>query len=1627
MTPSYPLRTLPELIWARAGEAPDATAVRQWHHELTYRQLVAGAHQVANELAGAGADVESRVVVCVTRRPHLVTAVLGVLAAGAAYVPIDPYHPARRRGMILADSGAKVAVVDEEGRRALADTNLTLIDVPAAVDADAIPPVPVTGLHVDNAAYVLYTSGSTGQPKGVVVSHRSVVAFVTNAAAVGGVDASTRGIGFGTLSFDVSVLDLFTPLIQGGTVCLVPEADRADAVRLQRFLAAHRVTWGFLAPALLALLAPEHLPDLGCVIVGGEASAPDQVARWARHGRRFLNWYGPTEATVSVTGSQLSGEWTRPLPIGRPMANHRCYVLDGDLAMVPPGEPGELYVSGVGLARGYIGRPAMTALRFVPDPFADEPGTRMYATGDRVAWEPDGRLAFLGRTDGQVKISGQRVEIGEIDFVLRGHPDVAQAAVEAVDGPHGAELVAYLTPQTAPDATAMAAYCADRLPRYMVPRRIVRLAALALNPSSKVDFPAMRHLLATPAATADAHIWETETQQAVATAWEAVLQAGEPAPEHDFLGSGGDSLLAMRLVGRLRADLGRDLAVADVFTAGTFGDLVAAVDAAPRLVATGPTPHHPPALSAAQRRLWFIDRLAPHTPAYHIAVAERLRGPLDIDALGRAWGEVLRRHETLRWRVPDRDGVPYVAVMPPQQTALTAEEIDGAAVERVLHHEASRPFDLAGGPLWRIRLLRTGPDEHVLAITVHHIVFDGWSLEVLYRDLAAAYAGGTLDAPLQYGDYVAWLDDDREQDTFDWWLDRLSGIPAVLDLPRDRARPAVSSFRGAQASTVLAAGLTGGVRGLALELDVTAHAVLLAAFGVLLARLAGQPDLLVGVPVADRRHPDLDDLVGFFVDTVAVRLDASGDLDFATVTKRAHSAVLDAMAHRSVPFERLVDGLKVPRDLSRNPLVQVMFNMYNFASTRPHLAGIDAEELPAGLPGSLFDLTLYAVERDDEIMLQAVYNPDLYDAARIDALLDSFVTLVAALVEAPAAPVGAAPARPAASTLPDLTTPLPPATTVDGLVALVGKAASDHADDIAVQGVDRTLTYRALQTRSASVATALRTADGGVGVLAARTEELPAVLLGGLASGRRFLVLDPAEPAARLRRKLDAAGITALWVGDGVSVPAELADLTDVSTEDAAEAESTGDAGSAGYLMATSGTTGEPEMVATHEAPLARFLRWYCDEFAISPTDATALLGGIGHDPLLREVFAPLLVGGRVAVPPADTLRDPVRLTGWLTAGRVTILHLTPSMGRLLASTGAAGALPAVRLLVFGGDRLTTADIARVRVIAPQASIVNGYGATETPQLPAIHVVAGEPAPDGEPVPVGQGVAGTQLLVVTPGGNPAAVGELGEIVVRSRNLADGYLDPERTAARFRVNQGDDRMFATGDLGRYDANGDVVVAGRGDQQVKVRGYRVELGEVEAALGSHPDVASAVATTQTVAGETQIVAYAVPRRAGVSTDALREHLAVLLPDYARPAAYLLIPQIPLTGNGKLDRAALPLPATARPDASHAEAATRTERLVAGVWREVLGLPRVSATDNFFEIGGHSLAIVAVQSRLKGLLGRQIDVVDLFRFPNVRALSAFLDGGQRSAGLDRADRRVAAQRARRRGGPDRPTAAK
>lgn len=1024
------VRTLPEAVLVHALSTPDAAAVRQWSTTLTYGELVSRAAAVAAELAALGAGPETRVGLCARRDSHTVAALLGAWFAGAAYVPVDLATPGPRGRTILSDAGADIVIADAEGRERLGNGAFRYVDPRGpgytAVDPEALRPA--LG-PPESLAYVMYTSGSSGVPKGVLTTHQNLADWVAGCRVWAcGVGPEMRALALHSFAFDASAYDLFVPLAHGGSVQLVDEDDRADPLRLQRFMAEHQVTWAASPPAVAALLEPSALPSLQALIVGGEVVPAQLVPRWTEgSGCRFFHAYGPTEATVVQVATELRGYWTPPLPLGAALPGQRLYVLDEHGGAVRAGEEGELYIAGTGTARGYLRQPGLTAERFVPEPDPPVPGARVYRTGDVVRRLPDGGLAFVGRRDGQAQVRGQRVEVGEVETALREHPAVADVAVVPTVVRQNTELVGFVVAAGAaaghPASDEVRAFVAERLPAAMVPRHFKWMEQLPLTVSGKVD----RRRLGELAAHFVGHAADTpprpdEAASPVAVLWQRVLGGDTPPPDADFFALGGHSLDAMRLAAAIRAELGRDVEVADIFVARTLAALTERVASAAALVGPGLSAGQQPALSAAQRRLWFLDKLLPGFAAYNLIFAERLRGEVNADALRAALTAVAERQSVLRWRIIDEQGQPVAVCDRPAPVPMPVVEIGEAEVEAVLARAADHAFDLAEGPLWSAVLYRlAGVEAHVLVLAFHHAIMDGWSQEIFYADLSAAYrqasAGGAARLPelaFGYADYVAWRagrDGARAEADLQWWAEHLRGVPGTLHLPHDRAPRPVRSCTGSAIGVDLDERLDRAVRELAGALGVTASMVVLAGLGQALHRLSGSSDLVVGAVVADRALSATHDVVGFFVDIVPLRLSAAGEATFASAVRAASEELRAASAHPGATLDQIVDALGVPRHPGQSPLVQVVFNAHNFAAPRLELPGIDARPVPVPVRGAPVELTVYLVERAGRLALDLRYDSDLFDADRIRRMGADLVDLLAHLVTFPDRPVSEAPSR----------------------------------------------------------------------------------------------------------------------------------------------------------------------------------------------------------------------------------------------------------------------------------------------------------------------------------------------------------------------------------------------------------------------------------------------------------------------------------------------------------------------------------------------------------------------------------------------------------------------------------------
>ncbi|MGN9779207.1 amino acid adenylation domain-containing protein [Micromonospora sp. H33] len=1645
---------------AQADATPDAVALEYDGATLTYAELRERAGALAAALAGHGVPPESVVGLALERSAQLVVAMLAVLAAGAAYLPLDPAHPDARRQYMLRDSGARLLLAD--GAVAFAGGLPVLrLDRPLPTGGGrtlAWPPV-----HPAQRACVLYTSGSTGRPKGVEITHGGIVRLVRDAGylRVGPADVMAQ---VANVSFDAATWEIWGALLNGARLVGVAKDDALTPARLRERLASHGVTSMLLTTALFHRCVdedPTMFAPLRTLFFGGEAADARRVAalRAALPGLRLVNAYGPTEGTTIASTwdvAELPGDAART-PVGRPIGGTRLHVLDDHGRETGVSVPGELHLGGAGLARGYLGRPDLTAERFVPSPFGV--GERLYRTGDVVRWREDGHLEYLGRADDQLKIRGVRIEPDEIASVLTTCPGVRAAAVDVRGDGDARRLVAYVVPDADPvPAGDLRAHLAARLPEAMVPAWYVPLPALPVTPNGKVDRRALPEPAAQHRVRATTHVPPRgPVEELVADVWRDLLGVPVVSAADDFFALGGHSLLAAQMVARVAARAGVDLGVRAAFEAPTVAALAARVAVARRGTARPPVPaagDGPHPLSYAQQRLWFLDRLTPGQSVYSVPLLFTIDGPLDVAALDGSLRALVARHAALRTRLVTVDGEPQQVVDEEPVVILAVDDLRGLPdrderADVFVRRAADEPFDLAAGPLARWRLMRLADDRCLLLVTLHHAICDGWSVGVLIRDLGALYAARTTGTPapapltVQYADHTVWqrrlLAGESRAAQLAYWTDRLAGAPATLDLPTDRPRPAAPSHAGETFGVRLPAALVRRLDEVGRRHGATRFMVLLAAFQLLLGRYAGVRDVSVGSPVSGRTRPEFDDLVGFFVNTVVLRTRWRDTDTFADLLARAREAVLGAYEHQDVPFEQVVEAVRPPRDPSRSPLFQVMLSAQTVPERTTALPGLSVTV--AEQPGRVakFDLTVAWDETplaSGELRGTVEYDVELFDRDTAERMAESYRTLLESACAAPDVPLAtldllAGPEEIAPAGGP----PVPPdgagpaAATLHGVVAA---AAARWPDRPALVQGDRTVTHAELATRAADVAAALaargvRPGDT-VAVMLDRTPDWPAALLGVLRCGAAYVPLDPATPPERLAYVLaDSSAVVVL--GSRTAGP-PAAEVPFVAVEEAAAGNPpTGDTADPGhpsapaYVLYTSGTTGRPKGVCVSHANLVHTLTAVAAHYALGPADRVLQFAALTFDVAAEELFATLIRGGAVVLPPAGPVPGIDELTALARRERLTVLNLPASYWHEWVATldrHPPSSCPALRLVVVGSERVDAGRLARWRAAAPDVRWLNAYGPTEATITATVHEPADRDPATGT-VPVGRPLPGVRAYVLDDGLRPVPRGVPGDLWLGGPGVAPGYLgDPARTATSFLPDPWGPpgaRMYGTRDRVRLGAGGVLEFLGRDDDQVKLRGFRIELGEVEAALTAYPPVAEAAALLrEDTPGRAALVGYVTP--AGLDVAGLRAHLADRLPGYMVPAAIVPLDRLPRGESGKVDRAALPPPRLPAP-AGRGAPTGELEEAVAAIWREVLAVQVVGADDNFFDIGGHSLLMVRVQARLAERLGRTVPVVDLFRHPTVRALARHLASGGSppapTAGHRRAETRKTIQRGR------------
>nr|WP_275253958.1 pyoverdine non-ribosomal peptide synthetase PvdD [Pseudomonas aeruginosa] len=1656
--------TLQQRFEEQARQRPQAVALILDEQRLSYGELNARANRLAHCLIARGVGADVPVGLALERSLDMLVGLLAILKAGGAYLPLDPAAPEERLAHILDDSGVRLLLTQghllehlprQAGVEVLAIDGLVL---DGYAESDPLPT-----LSADNLAYVIYTSGSTGKPKGTLLTHRNALRLFSATEAWFGFDERDVWTLFHSYAFDFSVWEIFGALLYGGCLVIVPQWVSRSPEDFYRLLCREGVTVlnqtpsafkQLMAVACSADMATQQ-PALRYVIFGGEALDLQSLRPWfQRFGDRqpqLVNMYGITETTVHVTYRPVSEADLKGglvSPIGGTIPDLSWYILDRDLNPVPRGAVGELYIGRAGLARGYLRRPGLSATRFVPNPFPGGAGERLYRTGDLARFQADGNIEYIGRIDHQVKVRGFRIELGEIEAALAGLAGVRDAVVLAHDGVGGTQLVGYVVADSAEDAERLRESLREslkrHLPDYMVPAHLMLLERMPLTVNGKLD----RQALPQPDASLSQQAYRapgSELEQRIAAIWAEILGVERVGLDDNFFELGGHSLLATRVISRVRQEQQLDASLKALFERPVLEAFAQGLERTTDAVSTIPLAdrQQPLALSFAQERQWFLWQLEPESAAYHIPSALRLRGRLDVDALQRSFDSLVARHETLRTRFRLEGGRSYQQVQPAVSVSIEREQFGEEGLIERIQAIVVQPFDLERGPLLRVNLLQLAEDDHVLVLVQHHIVSDGWSMQVMVEELVqlyAAYSQG-LDVvlpalPIQYADYAlwqrSWMEAGEKERQLAYWTGLLGGEQPVLELPFDRPRPARQSHRGAQLGFELPRELVEAVRALAQREGASSFMLLLASFQALLYRYSGQADIRVGVPIANRNRVETERLIGFFVNTQVLKADLDGRMGFDELLAQARQRALEAQAHQDLPFEQLVEALQPERNASHNPLFQVLFNHQSeIRSVTPEvqLEDLRLEGLAWDGQTAQFDLTLDIQEDENGIWASFDYATDLFDASTVERLAGHWRNLLRGIVANPRQRLGELPLLDAPERRQTLSewNPAQRECAVQGtLQQRFEEQARQRPQAVALILDEQRLSYGELNARANRLAHCLIArgvgADVPVGLALERSLDMLVGLLAILKAGGAYLPLDPAAPEERLAHILDDSGVRLLLTQGHLlehlprQAGVEVLAIDGLVLDGYAESDPlpTLSADNLAYVIYTSGSTGKPKgTLLTHRNALRLFSAteaW----FGFDERDVWTLFHSYAFDFSVWEIFGALLYGGRLVIVPQWVSRSPEDFYRLLCREGVTVLNQTPSAFKQLmamaCSADMATQQPALRYVIFGGEALDLQSLRPwfQRFGDRQPQLVNMYGITETTVHVTYRPVSEADLEGGLVSPIGGTIPDLSWYILDRDLNPVPRGAVGELYIGRAGLARGYLRrPGLSATRFVPNPfpggAGERLYRTGDLARFQADGNIEYIGRIDHQVKVRGFRIELGEIEAALAGLAGVRDAVVLAHDGVGGTQLVGYVVADSAEDAErlrESLRESLKRHLPDYMVPAHLMLLERMPLTVNGKLDRQALPQPDASLSQQAYRAPGSELEQRIAAIWAEILGVERVGLDDNFFELGGHSLLLLMLKERIGDTCQATLSISQLMTHASVAEQAACIEGQARES---------------------------
>ena len=1622
-------KTLHEFLYAQSARTPDLTAVIYGDSFLTYAQVNAKSNQLARVLQAKGVTADTVVGISLFRSFEMIIGVMAILKAGGAYLPIDPNYPQDRIEYMMNNSGAKILLTQGvlAGKFAF-DADIVVIDDAGIYSGDDSDLVLASG--PDNLAYIIYTSGSTGKPKGVMIQHGSIVNRIHWMQKKYPIDSSSTILQKTPFTFDVSVWELFWWSFTGARVCMLEPGGEKDPRAIIAAVTKNSVTTMHFVPSMLGAFldyadrnkVSARLSSLKQVFASGEALTTTHADDFNRilnagNGTGLYNLYGPTEAAVDVSFFDCSPAVTlKTVPIGRPIDNIRLYILDKNKTLLPVGIPGELYIGGVGVGRGYINNPALTAEKFVEDPY--NPGEKLYKTGDRARWFPLGDIEYLGRLDFQIKIRGFRIELGEIESKMMALSHVKSAVVVGSTHNSTSFLSAYYTSEKEIKPADMKKNLSRDLPEYMIPTFFICLAALPLSANGKVD----RKALPDPVfaeKSADDYVAPSEgTQTALASIWSELLEIPSIGAAEDFFDIGGDSLRAIKLVGEVQKKFNIELTIHDIFTNRTIQKMSKIIDEGKTveympIPAIAQCPYYP--ASSAQKRLYVLRQLEGEGINYNLPGKLQIEGSLVPERLNQALRTIVLRHESLRTSFGLEDGEPVQRVHGQVDFEVGYLEADEEEVKEIIQSFV-RPFDLREAPILRVVLVRLNAQKHILLFDMHHIISDGESINILIKEFSALYAGKELpEIRTQYKDYSAWQNtlivSGKLQKQEQFWLGKLSGELPILNIPSDFLRPARKSTRGDKTSLVLGKDITAALNRLASKTQTTVFMILFAAYNIVLSRYSGQEDIIVGTPIAGRQHADVQNLIGMFVNTLAIRSFPAWDMTFSQFLLNVKVNLIESFENQDFPIELLVDKVLTKRDLSRNPIFDAAFVYQNMKTSSIKAENLVFTTAELETKSSKFDISLEACEKGDTILINAEYSTDLFAKATVDRLLSHFSNIISEVLgnqELEIAKIGMLSQKEIhhlVVTCNDTKAQYPDKKTINQLFEDQAEKTPDHT---ALVFEETRMTYGELNSKANAIADVLLSKgivpDDIVAISAAPSLEMIAGILGILKAGGAYLPMDPDFPDDRIEYMLTDSKAKALLTQkvfqDRFRTFADCIILDDPDNlpDHPANPQQVHGPGNLAYIIYTSGSTGKPKGVMIEHRNVVRLLFNSKFQFQFSEQDVWTLFHSFCFDFSVWEMYGALLYGGRLVIVRKQTAKDTKKFLEVLKKEKVTVLNQTPAAfnNLILDEMSSTDHTLCLRYVVFGGDALKPAQLASFHGMYPSVKLINMYGITET----TVHVTFKEIGDEEIALNIsniGKAIPTLNTFVVDRMMNLVPVGVPGELCVSGEGVGRGYLNnPELTMQKFCRDpfSGLDKMYRSGDLAKVTAGGDLEYLGRIDNQIKIRGYRIEIGEIEAGLLLHPDIKEVlVIVRKNQYDESQLYAY-FTSDAEISYDDLKSFLGRSLPQYMIPAFFIKMEKMPLNRNGKIDRGALPGSEEAiRPDTSFAAAETEAEKMLTQVWSEVLGIAEIGIDDDFFAIGGESLSAIKVISKIPPEYA-EITLVDLYNNSTIRQMAERID---------------------------------